>query len=155
LPKNRAKKKPAQTSKSVGLRLGFRSGLEERTAAQLKAAGVQFRYEHKDDRIEYVKPAKVSRYHPDFCLPNGIIVETKGRFVTADRQKHLLIRDQHPDIDIRFVFSNPKQRISKQSATTYAMWCDKHQFHYAKGSIPEDWLREARRPPPHGNKEKN
>jgi hypothetical protein len=155
LPKSRAKKKPAQTSKSVGLRLGFRSGLEERAAAQLEAAGVPFRYEHKDDRIEYVKPMKVSRYHPDFCLPNGIIVETKGRFVTADRQKHLLIRDQHPDIDIRFVFSNPKQRISKQSATTYAMWCDKHQFEYAKGSIPEDWLREARRPPTNGNTKKN
>jgi hypothetical protein len=135
--------------------LGFRSGLEEHAAAQLEAAGVPFRYEHKDDRIEYVKPMKVSRYHPDFCLPNGIIVETKGRFVTADRQKHLLIRDQHPDIDIRFVFSNPKQRISKQSATTYAMWCDKHQFEYAKGSIPEDWLREARRPPTNGNTKKN
>ena len=35
-------------------------------------------------------------YTPDFVLPNGIIIETKGRFTVADRRKHLLIKKQHP-----------------------------------------------------------
>jgi len=125
--------------------LGFRSGLEERVAEQLKTAGVPFRYEHPDDKIKYEKPAKISRYSPDFVLPNGIIVETKGRFVTADRQKHLLIKNQHPHYDIRFVFSNPNQRISKKSATTYAMWCEKNKFLYHKATIPDEWLEETKR----------
>ena len=91
-------------------------------------------------KIEYLKPARTAKYTPDFLLPNGIIIESKGRFVTADRQKHLLIQKQHPDLDIRFVFSNSRSRISKQSKTTYAMWCEKHGFLYADKLIPEEWL---------------
>lgn len=91
--------------------------------------------------IPYEKPASMHKYKPDFPLPNGIIVETKGRFVTADRQKHKLIKQQHPHLDIRFVFSNPNTRISKQSKTTYAMWCEQNGFKYAKGSVPAEWLK--------------
>ena len=138
-------KNKKSSKKSIGLRLGFRSGLEEKVADQLKTAGVPFRYEAKEDKIEYIKPQKVSRYSPDFVLPNDIIIETKGRFVTADRQKHLLIRDQRPELDIRFVFSNSRQKISKQSKTTYAMWCDTHNFIFSDKAIPEEWLREARK----------
>jgi hypothetical protein len=95
--------------------------------------------------IHYEKPARKSKYTPDFLLlDNGIYVETKGRFVTADRQKHLLMKAQHPALDIRFVFDNPNARISKQSRTTYAMWCEKHGFKYAKKSIPQAWLDEPR-----------
>jgi len=115
--------------------------LEVRIAAELETAtGSPVPYE--STTITYEKPAKKSRYTPDFRLPNGIFVETKGRFVTADRQKHLAIQAQHPVYDIRFVFSNPNQRISKQSSTTYAMWCERHGFKYAKGSVPLAWIRE-------------
>ena len=75
-------------------------------------------------------------------LSNGIIVESKGRFVTADRKKHLLIKKQHPTLDIRFVFSNSKAKINKGSKTTYGDWCDKHGFLYADKLIPEEWLYE-------------
>ena len=75
-------------------------------------------------------------------LPNGIIVETKGRFTPADRQKHLLVQKQFPELDIRFVFSNPNQKINKGSKTSYAMWCEKNGFLYAKGLIPKEWLME-------------
>ncbi len=122
--------------------LGFRSGLEVRVARELKDAGVDFTYEGMT--IEYERPARKTRYTPDVILPNGIIVELKGRFVTADRQKHLVIKQQKPELDIRFVFSNPNTRISKRSNTTYAAWCDAKGFKYAKGSIPESWLKEKR-----------
>lgn len=129
--------------RSVGLREGFRSGLEEKIAAELTAKGVTFQFEKQT--ISYRKPEKKCKYTPDFYLPNGIIVETKGRFATADRQKHILVRDQNPTLDIRFVFSNSRGRISKQSSTTYSMWCDRYGFKYADKSIPQAWIDEGGR----------
>lgn len=127
--------------KDRGLREGYRSGLEVQVANQLKDAGVDAKYEDPDSKIEY-EVNETRRYTPDFKLPNGIIIETKGRFVTADRKKHKLIREQHPEYDIRFVFSNSKAKISKLSSTTYAMWCEKHGFKYADKLVPLAWLRE-------------
>ncbi len=129
-----------------GLKEGYRSGLEVVVADQLKSLGIPVRYEDPDAKISYTKPARASKYSPDFILPNGIIIETKGRFVTADRQKHLLIKAQHPHLDIRFVFSNSKAKISKQSSTTYADWCTKNGFQYADKLIPTHCIKEK----PHG-----
>lgn len=133
-------KQPARlTSEQVGTKYGFRSGLEERVAEELRQAGISFTYE--EQVIKYIKPERPARYTPDFVLPSGIIVETKGRFLTADRQKHLLVKHQYPNLDIRFVFSRSKDRISKQSRTTYADWCEKNGFMYADRSIPKEWLQ--------------
>lgn len=126
----------------VGLKHGFRSGLEAKVAYQLKRAGLAVTYEDPGSVIRYSKPERKARYTPDFILPNGVIVETKGRFLTDDRQKHLLIKAQHPDKDIRFVFYNSKARISKTSATTYAAWCEKHGFLYHDKTIPKAWIEE-------------
>ena len=110
-------------------------------ARQIELAGHSFRYE--EQVIRYLKPAKKSRYTPDFVLDNGIIVETKGLFKTEDRQKMLLIKDQYPDLDIRMVFSNSRSKISKGSRTTYAMWCESKGFPYADKFIPPEWLEEV------------
>lgn len=123
-----------------GITEGYRSGLEEKTAANLKERGINAQYESV--KIKYVKPSKSATYTPDFVLPSGIIVETKGRFVTADRQKHVLIKEQHPGLDIRFLFQNSRARISKTSKTTYADWCRKNGFQFADKVIPEAWLEE-------------
>lgn len=145
MPRLKKTKTPPATSTNSGgwakpTATGYRSGLEERVAQELLEQGVSFEYESKV--VKFERPAKKAKYTPDFILQNGIIVETKGRFLTADRQKHLLIQKQHPDLDIRFVFSNPNQKISKKSKTTYAMWCDRKGFEHAHGSIPVEWLEE-------------
>lgn len=122
--------------------MGWRSGLEESVAKQLDS--LQVPYEYEKLVIKYTPAPKTRRYTPDFVLlKNGIIVETKGRFVTADRQKHLAIKLEHPQLDIRFVFSNPNARISKSSKTTYAKWCEDHGFQYAKLVIPLAWIQET------------
>jgi hypothetical protein len=126
-----------------GIREGYRSGLEDLVAKQLHSLGIKFEYEPKDGKVEYTKPQSKHKYTPDFVFAQ-FIVETKGRFTTADRKKHKLIKEQHPDIDIRFVFSNSNTRISKQSKTTYAQWCDHYGFKYADKLIPNDWLREIK-----------
>ncbi|UYO47827.1 hypothetical protein KQX64_17870 [Rhodopseudomonas palustris] len=129
-----------RTSKQRGLIEGYRSGLEEKVAAQLEALEVPAHYEQY--KLNYEVPARVATYTPDFVLPNGIIIETKGRFVTEDRKKHKLIKQCHPNLDIRFVFSNPNTKIGKKSKTTYAMWCDQLGFHFAKLFIPHEWVNE-------------
>jgi hypothetical protein len=119
----------------------YRSGLEENAARQIRAAGLPVYFEVY--KIPFEEPAKQRTYTPDLTLPNGIILETKGLFQTADRQKHLYVRGQHPDLDIRFVFSNANARIAKQSKTTYAMWAAKNGFKWAHKEIPVEWLGEA------------
>lgn len=128
------------TAKQAAMKHGYRSGLEERIAEQLDKLGVEYQYE--EVKLRYIKPASEHIYTPDFVLPNGIIVETKGRFLMADRQKHILVRKHNPTLDIRFVFSNSNARISKTSRTTYAAWCIKNNFKYADKTIPEEWLSE-------------
>lgn len=122
------------------LKHGYRSGLEEKVSAQLEGLGVPFEYEKL--KVKYTVN-EVRTYTPDFVLPNGIIVETKGRFVAADRKKHLLIQKQDPFLDIRFVFTNSKSKISKGSNTSYADWCEKNGFLFADKLIPEEWLDET------------
>lgn len=133
MPTTKARKTSSRTP-------AWRSGLEEAVAENLKQRGVPVIYERVV--VTYEKPLQKSRYTADFLIPNGIIIETKGWFVTADRKKHKLIKEQHPNLDIRFVFSNPNAKIGKKSKTTYAKWCDDHGFLWAKTSVPEAWLNE-------------
>jgi hypothetical protein len=132
-------KRVSYSKKAVAAKYGFRSGLEMEIDAYLKQNGIDGEYEL--NVINYVKPETKHKYTPDFKLPNGIFVETKGRFVTEDRKKHLLIKEQNPDLDIRFLFQNSRAKISKNSKTTYADWCIKHGFQYADKVIPDEWLK--------------
>lgn len=117
---------------------GYRSGLEDKISEDLKDRKVKFEYEKL--KIKY-EVHENRTYTPDFTLPNGVIIESKGRFTPEDRKKHLLIKKQHPDLDIRFVFSNSKGKIRKGSKTSYADWCDKHGFMYADKRIPDEWVK--------------
>jgi hypothetical protein len=133
-----AKRRATYSVKAVAAKYGFRSGLEMTIDESLKSRGIDGEYEKHI--IQYTKPETHHKYHPDFKLPNGIFVETKGRFLTDDRKKHLLIKAQNPNLDIRFLFQNSKTKISKASKTTYADWCIKHGFKFADKDIPDDWL---------------
>ena len=128
------------SKRAVALKHGFRSGLEEETSKFLTDNGAKFTYEEM--KIRYLQPATERQYTPDFVLENGIIIETKGRFLVADRKKHILIKRQHPHLDIRFVFSNSKQKLNKASRTTYAQWCEKYGFQYAVKYVPLAWTEE-------------
>lgn len=137
----------SRSPKDRGIAEGYRSGLEEKVAGFLRKSRIPYEYEPL--KVPFVQPAKPRKYTPDFILPNGIVIETKGRWVTADRQKFLMLRDSQPHLDIRFVFSNPRSKIGKKSKTTYAMWCDKNSFlwhgYSDKEPIPRSWLEEPPR----------
>jgi len=82
------------------------------------------------------------KYLPDFILPSGIILEVKGRFKLDDRKKHLFLRQSNHEMDIRFVFDNPNNKLNKGGKSTYADWCDKNGFLFCKLSdgLPDGWI---------------
>ena len=117
----------------------YRSGLEDRLVESLSKIQKEVRYEKL--KIEW-EDLRYRTYTPDFLLDNGIIIETKGRFMAADRRKHIAIKKQHPELDIRFVFTSSRRKLSKGAKTTYALWCEKNKFLYADRVVPQDWLKE-------------
>ena len=120
---------------------GHKSGLETKIDEQLKLLGIDGEYEQHE--IKYTIPETHHTYKPDFKLPNGIYIESKGWFLPEDRKKHLLIKEQNPDIDLRFVLQSPNGKIYKGSKTTYAQWCEKNGFKWAKKEIPTEWINET------------
>jgi len=124
-------------ARAAAIKHGYRSGFEHKVADQLTEAKIIYQYEKTV--IKYIKPQTNHTYTIDFTLPNGILVETKGRWVLEDRKKHLLIKQQHPELDIRIVFQNSKGKIRKGSKTTYADFCDKNGIVWADKEIPAAW----------------
>jgi len=128
-----------RTGDKYAIKYGYRSGFEVKIGKQIVEQGHKLRFE--DMQITYQRP--LSKYTPDFILDNGIIIESKGRFVGADRAKHLYIKKQHGDkYDIRFVFTNANARLTKTSKTTYGEWCTRHGFKYSVKEIPKGWFEE-------------
>jgi hypothetical protein len=128
---------------------GYRSRLEIKVANQLASEGIKFDYETLV--INYQVPARDARYTPDFNCPAHIIIESKGRFGhrgkggADERKKLILVKEQHPHLDIRIVFQNAKTPIYKGSKTTYAKWAEDHGFMWAdKGVVPPAWIAEMK-----------
>jgi len=126
--------------RATALIKGFRSGLEEDIYIQLRKARIKHEYEKV--KISYIIPSSNHIYTPDFVLENGIIVETKGRWVLEGRKKITLIKRQHPNLDLRMVFNYSKAKIRKGSKTTYASICEKLGIPYSDKEIPTEWLCE-------------
>ena len=128
----------ALTVRQRAIKAGYRSGLEEDTAKMLTKMKIPYTYEKTKIKWE---DFMVRTYTPDFVLQNGIIIETKGRFIPSDRRKHIEIRKQHGDkYDIRFVFTNSRAKLYTGAKSTYGDWCTKNGFLYADKVIPEEWL---------------
>lgn len=127
------KRRVSKTSKNLE---GFRSKEELHFAHYLSLQSIPYSYE--DTKISYYLK---KNYIPDFYLPSlGFYVEYKGYFAPEDRAKHLCIIKQHPEIDIRIIFSNSSKPIRKGSQTTYGDWCKKHGILYSDKVIPSSWL---------------
>ena len=114
----------------------FRSSLEERVSDLLLELGVS--YEYESTKVPYQIQ---HNYTPDFVLPNGVYLETKGYWDDEDRRKMRAVKKCNPELDIRMVFQDPYLKIRKGSKTTYAKWCEKHDIPWSTySSIPLEWL---------------
>lgn len=120
----------------------YRSDLERKVADDLKSRGVAFRYEPRDRKLKYV-----SEYNPDFELPNGVLVETKGfhRDLGTALTKLLKVRRDNPDVVIRILWDNGKMKVPRKvngKSMTAAQWSEKNGFEWAEGRIPDQWLED-------------
>lgn len=116
----------------------YKSSLEKKAADLLPP---ECKYE--PDKIAYEIPRSMHKYTPDFKIKDKVYIEVKGIFDSDDRKKHLLVKQQHPDIQIKFLFGKPHNKLNRASKTTYAMWCEANGFEWAdiKEGIPKDWLK--------------
>jgi hypothetical protein len=116
----------------------YRSQFEINLARALAERKIIFEYEQA--KLEYIP--KPRTYTPDFYLPEqNIYIEAKGHLDKGDRVKMQLIKQQYPDLDIRFVFVRATNKIYKGSKTSYADWANRYGFQWAEGSVPEEWLK--------------
>jgi hypothetical protein len=147
----RPKETTAGTSKVSSS--AYKSKLERINAKELTDKGIEFVYEPEEGTIQWLLPASLHTYKPDFWIPKKqgwIIVETKGIWDYEDRCKHAWIKMQYPGLDIRFVFSRSSASTSKGSKQTYAKICNGEgrgifrglTWQYADKHIPEEWLHE-------------
>ena len=115
----------------------FRSKFEKRIWEN--AGDRKLDYEPQSPVISYHTTA---RYIPDFRLPNGVLVESKGYFNSRDRGKMLRVKAQNPGLDLRILFQRAHNRITKSpNSLTYAEWAQKHGFIWGEGdTIPEEWF---------------
>jgi hypothetical protein len=114
----------------------FRSKFEAAVAASLNKRGLPFDYEGQalPYQIEAV-------YTPDFILPNGVIVETKGLFDSDDRRKMVAVKEHHPHLDIRLCFMKADVKLSRAPRSlTYWQWAERHGFLWCEGHIPTTWF---------------
>jgi Phage endonuclease I len=133
----------------------FRSGLEKKVAEQLESEGVA--YGHESQWIRYTVPQREAKYLPDFSFEDcPIIIEAKGRFgggnprfkmpatdSAKERQKLVLLKEQHPELDIRIVFQRASTPIYPKSPTSHGKWATDHGFLWSdKGVVPREWIEE-------------
>ncbi len=123
-----------------------RSKLEQRFEQILLDNEVDYDYEIT--KIPYVVPQSDHKYIVDWTIRNGVLIETKGWLENAtERRKYQLIKDQHPEIDIRFVFANP-QKPCGGVKMTHAEWATKFGFKYCSINDTEQivtWIKEKQR----------
>ena len=120
-----------------------RSKLELKFEEILKDYTIE--YEYEVTRIPYVVPQSNHVYTVDWTLINGLLIETKGYLSDhKERYKYVLLKEQHPDLDLRFVFDNPN-KLCGGTKMTHAKWAEKYGFKYCSIKDTEQirtWIKE-------------
>lgn len=120
-----------------------RSKLEMKFEEILKENSAK--YEYEVTKIPYIVPESKHTYTVDFSLLNGTLIEVKGWLSDhTERQKYVLLKQQHPTLDLRFVFDNPN-KLCGGTKYTHAKWCEKYGFKYCSIKDVEQiqsWINE-------------
>ena len=120
-----------------------RSKLEEHFETILQELHVE--YEYEVTKVPYIVPESNHTYTVDWTLLKGLLIETKGYLADYnERRKYILIKEQHPEIDLRFVFADPNKKCGGMK-TTHAQWADKCGFKWCSIKDTEQlkqWITE-------------
>ena len=124
------------------------------SASEVDFAGTMdvhgIRWLYAPDNFPWYPPVK--SYTPDFKVyrkdGSSFYVEYKGFLWNEDKTKMKAMKEQHPNVDIRFVFANAKKPVhgakTRKNGTkmSHAEWAEKHDYKWAEGFIPPAWLEE-------------
>lgn len=139
LSNRKAHGKNKETNKSP-----YKSKFESFFAGLLASAQIKIDYE--SDKFEYTLKHK---YNPDWkaekVTGGYVFFETKGLLDAQTRQKMKAVKEQNPDLDIRFVFQKAGNVIRKGSKITYGMWAEKNGFKWCEQHLPQEWLNEIKK----------
>jgi len=121
-----------------------RSRLELRFEDILREYGVDYGYEIT--KIPYTVPESKHTYTVDWTILNGVLLETKGYLSDhRERNKYVLLKMQHPDLDLRFVFDNPN-KLCGGTKQTHGAWATKNGFKFCSIKDKEQikqWILET------------
>ena len=122
----------------------YKSKFEMRVAAELEELLGDINYE--PDRLNFIQPEKKRFYLPDFKLRENVYIETKGKWTSDDRAKHVWIKEQHPDVTIYLLFQNANVKLNKRSKTSYGDWATKNGLLWGdyRNGIPKEWLNASK-----------
>lgn len=117
--------------------MGYKSGFERNVATNLAVRKIKFSYEPL--KVPYILSCE---YNPDFYFPgHGFYVETKGKLMSEERRKHLAVKKQHPELDLRFCFMEAHKKMPG-TKSTHAQWADRNGFLWCDKEIPEEWFND-------------
>lgn len=128
---------------------GHRSGLETAFDKITKLKGFNLTYE--DTVLAYHTLPQKKRYTPDWTVRPGWYIESKGRLSSADRKKHLYIKEQHPTVRILIVFQRPQNKLYKGSPTSYGQWATKVGIEWCAVEDVKVWSKFIKEALKHGN----
>lgn len=87
-------------------------------------------HEYEAKAFKYIVPASDHKYTPDWRINETLYVETKGYLDKRARDVALYMKEQHPEVEVVFVFESGKKRIHSNSKTTYMDWCNKNGIRF-------------------------
>lgn len=104
-------------------------------------------WEYEKSKLKYSIPESQHTYIVDFTVGN-LLLEGKGRLEDyAERKKYELIKEQHPEIDLRFIFADPDKIVGGTKKTTHKDWATKVGFQWCsvkdKATI-QSWIKEKK-----------
>lgn len=111
-----------------GKQIAVRSKLETKIVSILNETKQEWEYEVT--KIPYLVPESQHKYTVDFTVNGKLLIEGKGYLSDhAERQKYVLIKQQHPNLDVCFIFDNCSKLVGG-SKLTHAQWATKHGFKF-------------------------
>jgi hypothetical protein len=107
----------------------------------------------EETQILYTPPTKQRVYTPDITVIvpykmtpmsrtkyRTMFIEAKGYFRPETQRMMKWVKEQNPELDIRFVFYKDKP-IRKGAKLTYMGWAEKYGFPACINIIPQEWFK--------------
>ena len=139
-------RKKHSVKNTFGEDVDVRSKLEILIGETLTEFDVNWVYEKT--KIKYTVPESQHVYTVDFTLENGILLEGKGILADhAERTKYVLLKEQNPELDLRFIFDDPQKRCGGMKMT-HAEWAIKYNFKFCGKKDTEQirsWVKEPKK----------